>query len=230
MNTYLQQLHIQAKLKRWPEPPVTFYGSNELAPQRLAAYKEPSGLFEIEVLLSKSDKKTRYQHAIMIFHPRYFCLIDVVTGQSIENQGSPQWNYDKISRLILEEHQHLGIRWEGDSPKGYQLKIMTSYLQHLTHILWVRSEQKGVSFEPFTRKFEYIDPRLLAVSPGEERPRPGCSDLLGDSDYPNDMLTEDVVLRPVMEVAKQIHRKIEAAQRLDPSRADMPLDHQLDKY
>lgn len=79
-------------------------------------------------------------------------------------------------------------------------------------------------------RFEYIDPRLLAVSPGEERPRPGCSDLLGDSDYPNDMLTEDVVLRPVMEVAKQIHRKIEAAQRLDPSRADMPLDHQLDKY
>jgi len=168
------------KLKGIESCTYYIFGSQKKSPQREAALKSKVAQatpgappdIELDILFKKQDDSVL--PAIIVLGAASFSVVHPMTGNLIEK--GTQWKYDQMDQVIMRaRHEHLDVRFKGSGPvKDRRLRLMCSYLQQLTNVLWTRSGKTvKVEFEPLVRKFEYKDERVLIIPPSSREQKAG---------------------------------------------------------
>lgn len=122
------------------------FGSQKKSPQRVQALQQKAQtsvpgapVIELDILFKKQDDSVL--PAIIVLDVANFSVVHPMTGQLIEK--GTQWKYDQMDQVILRaRNEHLDVRFKGSGPvKDRRLRLMCSYNQQLTNVLWNRSGQ-----------------------------------------------------------------------------------------
>jgi len=226
------------------------FGRQKKSPQREEALRNkpmpanPNAVptIEIDVLYKKKDDSVL--PAIIVLDESTFKIVNPMNGSLVEK--NVMFKYDQIEAIVMRaRHEHMDIRFKGTGAvKDRRVRLMSSYLQQLTNILWTRSKKTAkVDFEPLVRRFEWKDDKVLVVTanlallsydPETQKQAEHVQDNLDQihSIVKNMNYTGREMINEVEYQTEELNRQAQQVemQNQQLARGNQRLDHQIEKY